>query len=59
MNVERMEPIRLSPRCIDNLQSDLKEHQVDPKLAQKMEEFKIAIVTIDPGRDSPPHPGQG
>ena len=53
MNVERMEPIRPSPRCIDNLRSDLKEHQVDPKLAQKMEEFKIAILTIDPGRDSP------
>ncbi len=53
MNVERMEPIRPSPRSIDNLRSDLKEHQVDPKLAQKMEEFKIAILTIDPGRDSP------
>ena len=53
MNVERMEPIRPSPRCIDNLRSDLKEQQVDPKLAQRMEEFKIAIVTIDPGRDSP------
>ena len=53
MNVERMEPIRPSPRCIDNLRSDLKEHQVDPKLAEKMEEFKIAIITIDPGRDAP------
>ena len=53
MNVERMEPIKPSPRCIDNLRSDLKEYQVDPKLAQKMEEFKIAILTIDPGRDSP------
>ena len=56
MNVERMEPIRPSPRCIDNSRSDLKEHHVDPKLAQKMEEFKIAIITIDHGRDSP---GQG
>ena len=53
MNVERMEHIRPSPRCIDNLRSDLKEHQVDPKLAQKMEEFNIAIITIGPGRDSP------
>ena len=53
MNVERMEPIRPSPRCIDNLRSDLKEYQVDPKLAEKMEEFKIAIITIDPGHDAP------
>ena len=56
MNVERKKPIevglRPSPRCIDTLRSDLKEHQVDPKLAQKMEELKIAIIKIDPGRDA-------
>ena len=40
MNVGRKKPIRLSPRCMDKLQSDLKEHQVDPKLAQKIEELK-------------------
>ena len=41
---------------IDTLRSDLKEHQVDPKLAQKVEELKIAIIKIDRGRDAP---GQG
>ena len=40
MNVGRKKPIRPSPRCMDTLRSDLKEHQVDPKLAQKMEELK-------------------
>ena len=48
MNVGRKKPIRPSPRCMDTLRSDLKEHQVDPKLAQKMEELKKAIITIDP-----------
>ena len=57
MNVERKKPIRPSPRYIDTLRSDLKEHQVDPKLAQKMEELKIAIITIDPGRDAPGRTG--
>ena len=56
MNVRRKKPIRPSPRCMDKLQSDLKEHQVDPKLAQKMEELKKAIITIDPDAT---HPGQG
>ena len=53
MNVERKKPIRPSQRCIDTLRSDPKERQVDPKLAQKMEELKIAIIKIDPGRDAP------
>ncbi len=53
MNVGRKKPIRTNPRCKDTLRSDLKEHKVDPKLAEKMEEFKIAIITIDPGRDAP------
>ena len=53
MNVGRKKPIRPSPRCMDKLRNDLKEHQVDPKLAQKMEELKKAIITIDPGRSAP------
>ena len=40
MNVGREKHIRPSPRCMDKLRSDMKEHQVDPKLAQKMEELK-------------------
>ena len=40
------------PRCMARLGSDLKEHQVDPKLAQKMEELRKAIITIYPGRDA-------
>ena len=40
MNVGRKKPIRPSPRCMDKLRSDLKEHKVDPKLTQKMEELK-------------------
>ena len=53
MNVGRKNPIRPSPRCMDKLRSDLKEHQVDQKLARKMEELKKAIITIDRGRDAP------
>ena len=53
MNVGRKKPLRPSPRCMDKLRSDLKEHQVDPKLAQKLEELKKAIITIDLGRDAP------
>ena len=53
MNVGRKKPIRPSQRCMDKLRSDLKEHQVDPKRVQKMEESKKAIITIDPGRDAP------
>ena len=52
MNVGREKPIRPSPRCMETLRSDLKEHQVEPKLAQKMEELKKAIITIDPERDA-------
>ena len=53
MNVGRKKPIRPSARCIDTLQSDQKEHQVDPKLAQTMEELEKAIITVGPGRDAP------
>ena len=53
MNVGRKKPTSPSPRCMDKLRSDLKEHQVDPKLAQKMEELKKAIITIDPGCNAP------
>ena len=53
MNVGRKKPIRPSPKCMDKLRSDLKEHQVNQTLAQKMEELKKAIITIDPGRDAP------
>ena len=53
MNVGRKKPIRPSPRSMDKFRTDLKEHQLDPKLAQKMEELKKAIITIDPGRDAP------
>ena len=56
MNVGRKKPIRPSPRCMNKLRSDLKEHQFDPKLAQIMEELKKAIITIDPDAT---HPGQG
>ena len=38
---------------MDKLRSDLKEHQVDPKLAQRREDLKKAIITIDPGREAP------
>ena len=40
MNVGGKKPLRPSPRCIDILRSGLKEHQFDPKLAQKMEEWR-------------------
>ena len=53
MNVGRKKPIRPSPRCKDTLRSDLKEHQVDPKLAQKMEEFKKTNHNDRAGRDAP------
>ena len=43
MNVGMKKPIRPSPRCMDKLRSDLKEHQVDAKPAQKMEELKKSI----------------
>ena len=49
----RKKPLMPTPRCIDCLRSDLKAHQVDSKLAQKMEEWRKAIVAIDPGRDAP------
>ena len=50
MNVGRKKPIRPSKRCMDTFRSDQKEHQVDPKLAQKIEELKKAIITIGPGQ---------
>ena len=53
MNVGRMKPLRPSPRCMDILRSDLKEHHVDPKLAQKMEEWRRTIIAIDSGRGAP------
>ena len=49
MNVGREKPIRPSPRCMETLRSHLK---VEPKLAQKMEELKKAIITIDPEHDA-------
>ena len=54
MNVGSKKRIRPSSRCMDKPRSDLNVHQVDPKLAQKMEEFKKSYhITIDPGRDAP------
>ena len=50
----RKKPILPSPRCMDRLRSDMKEHQVDQKFAQKMvEELRKAIITIDSGCDVP------
>ena len=45
--------MRPSPIFMDRLGSDLKEHQVDPKLAHRMEEWRKAIITIDSERDAP------
>ena len=44
--------MRPSPIFMDRSGSDLKEHQVDPKLARKMEEWRKAIITIDPECDA-------
>ena len=38
--------MRPSPIFMDRLGSDLKEHQVGPKLAQKMEEWRNPIITV-------------
>ena len=37
-------------RWIDRVRSDLKQHQVDPKLAQNGEGWRKAIMEIDPGQ---------
>ena len=55
MNVGRVTPLRPTLKCMDILRSDLKEHQVDPKLAQKMEEWREAFKAIDTGREKHPY----
>ena len=37
-------------RWIDRVQSDLRHHQLDPKLAQDREAWRNAVMAIDPGQ---------
>ena len=37
-------------RWMDRVQSDLRQHQLDPELAQNREGWKKAIMAIDPGQ---------
>ena len=37
-------------RWMDRVQSDLRQHQLDPKLAQNREAWRNAIMAIDPGQ---------
>ena len=37
-------------RWKDRVRSDLKQHQLDPKLAQNREAWRKAIMAIDPGQ---------
>ena len=37
-------------RWMDRVQSDLRHHQLDPKLAQDREAWINAVMAIDPGR---------
>ena len=37
-------------RSMDRERSDLKQHQLDPKLAQNREGWRKAIMAIDPGQ---------
>ena len=37
-------------RWMDRMLSDLKQHQLDPKLAQNREGWRKAIMAIDPGQ---------
>ena len=37
-------------RWTDRVRSDLRQHQLDPKLAQNREAWRKAIMAIDPGQ---------
>ena len=37
-------------RWMDRVRSDLRQHQLDPKLAQNREAWRNAIMAIDPGQ---------
>ncbi len=37
-------------RWMDLVRSDLKQHQLDPKLTQNREGWRNAIIAIDPGQ---------
>ena len=37
-------------RWMDRVQSDLRHHQLDPKLAQDREAWRNAVMAIDPGQ---------
>ena len=37
-------------RWMDRVRSDLKQHQLDPKLTQNREAWRKAIMVIDPGQ---------
>ena len=37
-------------RWMDRVRSDLKQHKLDPKLAQNLEGWRKAIMAIDPGQ---------
>ena len=37
-------------RWMDGVRSDMKQHQLDPKLAQNRETWRKAIMAIDPGQ---------
>ena len=41
---------RLRLRWMDRVRSDLRQHQLDPKLAQNRETWRKAIMAIDPGQ---------
>ena len=53
LKVGRKIPLRPSLRCLDTLRSDLKEHHVVQKLAQKMEEWRKNNHNDRPERDAP------
>ena len=41
---------RASLKWVDSVRSDMKEHQLDPKLAQNTEAQRKAVMAIDPGK---------
>ena len=38
-------------RWMDRVRSDMKKHQLDPKLGQNREAWRNAVMAIDPGRE--------
>ena len=37
---------------MDRVRSDLKQHQLDPKIAQNLEAWRKAVMAINPGKDT-------